>query len=87
MLSCAKLSTMLINVLENAEIHSQEHFRTLRRDAEKVHNEGFYFVDIIVHRALLLVLIEEKQVRVVWAGNHQEYERILKTTKTASRNG
>lgn len=71
----------LIEILEKAEIGSPEEFKILRTDAEKVHNKGFYFLDIISYRALVLLLADKKRVTILWAGNHQEYERIFKNNK------
>ena len=78
-----KAIDLLINDLENAELNTQDDFRMLRRDAEKVHNKGFYFLDITVHRVLILLLLEAKQVKIIWTGNHKEYERIFKNNKNS----
>ncbi|WP_229208834.1 type II toxin-antitoxin system HigB family toxin [Dyadobacter luticola] len=83
----AKAIDRLIQDLENAEVDSISEIGLIRRDAEKVHNAGYYFMDIHIHRTLILIVIEERQATIVWAGNHQDYERTLKTTKRASKNG
>jgi hypothetical protein len=80
----AKLSRaidQLIKDLENAEINSAIEIKLVRKDAEKVHSSGNYFVDIHIHRALILIVIEDREATIVWAGNHQDYERTFKNNK------
>jgi|GEM_PF-240216 len=53
-----------------------------RKDADCVHNEGFYFFNIHIHRTLILIeLDDEGEATIVWAGSHQEYERTFKNNK------
>ncbi|NIJ51714.1 type II toxin-antitoxin system HigB family toxin [Dyadobacter arcticus] len=80
----AKLSKaihQLIQDLENAEISSMNEISLIRRDAEKVHSSGYYFVNIHIHRTLILVTIEDQEATIAWVGNHQDYERIFKNNK------
>jgi hypothetical protein len=67
--------------LENTNSASFEHLKKLRNDIEKVHNQGFYFVDIHIHRAMLFIKIKENEATIVWAGSHQEYVRLFKNNK------
>nr|WP_294779769.1 type II toxin-antitoxin system HigB family toxin [uncultured Flavobacterium sp.] len=54
----------------------------LRSDADCVHNDGFYFFNINVHRTLILIEMDEHgEATIVWAGTHQEYEMIFKNNK------
>jgi hypothetical protein len=54
----------------------------VRNDADCVHNDGFYFFDIHIHRTLILIeLNEDGEATIVWAGSHQEYEEIFKNNK------
>ncbi|MCE6990781.1 type II toxin-antitoxin system HigB family toxin [Dyadobacter sp. CY323] len=73
----------LIADLENADISSSADIKLIRKDAEKVHNAGFYFLDILVHRTLILVTVENGQIEIVWAGSHQEYEKTFKNNKNS----
>lgn len=55
----------------------------IRQDADCVHSDGFYFFDLNIHRTLILVeLDEDGEATIVWAGNHQEYERTFKNNKS-----
>lgn len=57
--------------------------KQIRNDADCVHSEGFYFFDIHIHRTLILIELDEGgEATIIWAGTHQEYERIFKNNKT-----
>ena len=72
----------LIKDLE--EFHPADgNIRDIRNDADCVHNDGFYFFDIHIHRTLVLIeLDDEGQATIIWAGSHQEYESIFKNNRT-----
>ncbi|THF51923.1 type II toxin-antitoxin system HigB family toxin [Flavobacterium supellecticarium] len=54
----------------------------IRKDADCVHSEGFYFFNIHIHRTLILIeMDDEGEATLVWAGSHQEYERTFKNNK------
>ncbi|AWO00730.1 addiction module toxin RelE [Chitinophaga alhagiae] len=54
----------------------------VRKDADCVHNDGFYFFNISVHRSLVLVDFDDDgEATIVWAGSHDDYERIFKNNK------
>ncbi|ABQ07119.1 type II toxin-antitoxin system HigB family toxin [Flavobacterium johnsoniae] len=54
----------------------------IRNDADCVHNDGFYFFNINIHRTLILIeLDEDGEATIVWAGTHQEYESTFKNNK------
>lgn len=56
---------------------------TVRDDADKVHNDGFYFFDIHIHRTFILIdLDEDGEAVIIWAGSHDEYERTFKNNKS-----
>jgi hypothetical protein len=62
--------------------------KDVREDADSVHQDGFYFFDIHTHRTLILIeLDDEGEATVIWAGNHQEYERTYKITNPRLKNG
>jgi len=55
----------------------------LRKDADKVHADGFFFFDIQSHRTLILIEFDEDgEATIIWAGTHQEYETIFKNNKS-----
>ena len=57
--------------------------KEIRSDADCVHNDGFYFFDITIHRTLILIEFDDGgEATIVWAGTHQEYESVFKNTKT-----
>ncbi|MCF0053826.1 type II toxin-antitoxin system HigB family toxin [Dyadobacter sp. LJ53] len=71
----------LIDDLERLQMDSLNELKGIRGDFEKVNNDGFFFVNIHIHRVLLLIKIIENEARVVWAGNHDEYVRTFKNNK------
>jgi hypothetical protein len=79
---CRAIDQLILDC-ESANLNRIEDFKLLRSDAEKVHSGGFFFVNLHIHRTLLLLMIESKEVIVVWAGNHNEYERTFKNNKTS----
>lgn len=59
-----------------------DNIKNIRSDADKVHNDGFYFFDISIHRTLILIEFDEEgEATIVWAGSHQEYETTFKNNK------
>lgn len=76
----------LINEIEQSHWENEEELKAARPDADCVHNDGFYFFNIRVHRTLILIeLDDEGEATVVWAGNHQEYESTFKNNKNTIR--
>jgi len=61
----------------------KDNLNEIRNDADCVHNEGFYFFNINIHRTLILIEFDDDgEATIVWAGTHQEYESIFKNNKT-----
>ena len=59
-----------------------ERITDVRKDADCVHSDGFYFFNIQMHRTMILMeLDEEGEATIVWAGKHQEYETTFKNNK------
>lgn len=56
-----------------------------RPDADCVHNDGFYFFNISVHRTMVLIEFSENEASVVWAGDHKAYESTFKNNKRTIR--
>ncbi|WP_300599970.1 type II toxin-antitoxin system HigB family toxin [Niabella sp.] len=54
----------------------------VRKDADCVHSDGFYFFDIHIHRTLILVEYDDEgEATIIWAGSHDDYERTFKNNK------
>jgi hypothetical protein len=67
-----------------------DEFLEIREDADCIHNEGFYFFDINIHRTMILieyVEIEEDNedekdtANILWVGSHDDYERTFQNNK------
>lgn len=72
----------LVSDLEGFEPDKQS-LNDIRKDADCVHNEGFYFFDINIHRTLIMIEYGEAgDATIVWVGTHQEYETTFKNNKT-----
>lgn len=56
--------------------------KAVRKDADCVHHDGFYFFDIHIHRTLIMIEFDEDgEATIIWAGTHQEYEKTFKNNK------
>ncbi len=71
----------LISDIEGANWKKKTDIKLLRPDADCIHNDGFYFFDINIHRTMILIVFEEEEATVVWAGTHNEYDKIFKGNK------
>jgi len=72
----------LIKDIEGSNWKNQTELKAIRKDADCVHSDGFYFFNISIHRTLILIEFEEDGASVVWVGNHQEYEKTFKNNKS-----
>jgi len=73
---------VLINELENGEYANQEQLKQVRPDADLVHNDGFYFFNISVHRVMILIEFEDTgEATIIWCGSHDDYQRTFKDNK------
>lgn len=73
----------LISTIEDNSWETKEDILFDRPDADQVHSDGFYFFDISIHRAMLLLeLSDDGEATVVWAGTHDDYERIFRNSKS-----
>jgi len=71
----------LITDLENLDLRTTG-INEIRKDADCVHSDGFYFFNINIHRTLILIEFDDDgEATIVWAGTHQEYEAIFKNNK------
>jgi hypothetical protein len=80
-LLCAEIDQLLAD-LEGFDSTGSK-LTDIRKDADCVHSDGFYFFNINIHRCLVLVDIDEDgEATVIWAGSHDEYERTFKNNKS-----
>ena len=78
---CAAIDE-LIATIEEKDWKSKTAIIKDRPDADQVHNDGFYFFDIHIHRTLILIEFDtEGEATVVWCGTHEEYNSIFKNNK------
>lgn len=75
----------LIEDIEENQWESQKDLLNIRADADCVHNDGFYFFNIHIHRTMILIEFGEGEATIVWAGTHQEYNTIFKNNKHTIR--
>ena len=71
----------LLRLLKKNDWKNQGELNKSRPDADCVHSDGFYFFNISVHRAMILIEFNECEASVVWLGNHKEYEKTFKNNK------
>jgi mRNA interferase HigB len=77
---------LLIIDLETNEFKNPTDFLNVRPDADCVHSDGFYFLNIHVHRTLILIEFEANgDITIVWCGTHDEYEDTFKNNKNTIR--
>lgn len=71
----------LIEELQKGQWENGEALSAARPDADLVHNDGFYFFNLRLHRTLVLIEFLEQEATVVWIGSHKEYETLFKNNK------
>ncbi len=71
----------LILDIESAEWTNKTDIKSSRPDADCVHSDGFFFFDINIHRTMVLIVFDDDEATVVWAGSHQEYDNTFKGNK------
>jgi mRNA-degrading endonuclease HigB of HigAB toxin-antitoxin module len=72
----------LISDIEGAQWTKKTDIKETRPDADCVHSDGFYFFDLNVHRTMILIVFEDNEATVIWAGSHDEYDKTFKGNKT-----
>jgi mRNA-degrading endonuclease HigB of HigAB toxin-antitoxin module len=76
----------LVDELERGTFETPNQLLEARPDADQVYGGNFYFFDIHVHRAMVLVEFGwDGEASIVWAGSHDEYEITFKNNKNAIR--
>lgn len=76
----------LISDIEGNNWRNSFEMSRIRPDADCVHNDGFYFFNISVHRTMILIEFDDNEASVVWVGSHQDYDRIFKNNRNSIRN-
>jgi mRNA interferase HigB len=72
----------LIDDIQNNEWTNEKELKTSRPDADCVHNDGFYFFDINIHRTLILIEFDDDgEATIIWTGTHQKYDSVFKGNK------
>ncbi|WP_200817111.1 type II toxin-antitoxin system HigB family toxin [Chitinophaga eiseniae] len=55
----------------------------IRKDADCVHSDGFYFFNINDHRSFVMIDFDgEGNATIIWVSSHDEYERTFKNNKS-----
>ena len=77
-----KAINKLILDIEQNNWNSQIELKQTRPDADCIHSEGFYFLNLNIHRTMILIEFDEnKRVRIIWAGSHQDYDKAFKNNR------
>jgi len=77
-----KAIDILIQEIELGNWANGEELKKDRPDADCVHNDGFYFFDLNIHRTLILIEFDEDgEATIVWAGTHKEFDSVFKGNK------
>lgn len=71
----------LVHEIENANWTKKTDVKSSRPDADCVHSDRFYFFDINIHRVMVLIVFEDNEATIIWAGSHDEYEKTFKGNK------
>lgn len=71
----------LISDIECAQWTKKTEVKEARPDADCVHSDGFWFFDINIHRTMILIIFDDNEANVVWAGSHDEYGITFKGNK------
>ena len=72
----------LISDIEKNNWKNEIEVKASRSDADCVHNDGFYFFDIEIHRTMILLEFGvNREATIIWTGIHDDYERIFKNNK------
>lgn len=68
----------LIADLEQKSFATRDELLRVRKDADRVHGNEFYFFDLHVHRTLVFIQFREDHATIMWVGTHEEYVRTFK---------
>ena len=79
------LSEAIDGLIKDIEVNhwrNQTELNHARPDADCVHNDGFYFFNLNIHRTMVFVEFNDDEATIVWVGNHQEYDATFKNNKS-----
>ncbi|PZX11275.1 mRNA interferase HigB [Breznakibacter xylanolyticus] len=72
----------LINDIEQSHWKNPAELTANRPDADCVYGGEFYFFNIHIHRAMILIeFTDNGEATIVWAGNHDDYEKTFKNNR------
>lgn len=75
------IDTLVDDILKS-NWNSQIELKETRPDADCIHSDGFYFLNLNIHRTLVLIEFDvNKRVRIIWIGTHDEYVNIFKNNR------
>lgn len=78
---CSEID-LLITDLETNDFKKPEDLLRVRKDADCVHSDGFYFFNLNIHRSLILIEFGlDGMGTVCWVGSHDEYELTFKNNR------
>ena len=77
----SKAIDKLITDIENAQWKNKLEVIKTRPDADRVHSNNVFFFNINIHRTMILIIFDEQEAEVLWAGSHSEYDKIFKGNK------
>nr|WP_295869629.1 type II toxin-antitoxin system HigB family toxin [uncultured Chitinophaga sp.] len=78
---CKEIDKLLRDLQQFGPANSR--LTDVRKDADCVHNDGFYFFNINVHRSFVMIDFDgEGNATIIWVGSHDEYERTFKNNKS-----
>jgi len=75
----------LILDIEKANWKNSVDIKLTRPDADKIHSDGFYFFNLNIHRTMILIVFDEEEAIIIWAGSHKEYDNLFKGNKRTIR--
>lgn len=80
-LSLIKAIDKLIEDIESSNWKDKFELIESRPDADKVHSDDIFILDINIHRTLALIVFNEEYAEILWVGNHDEYDSTFKGNK------
>ena len=74
------INKLIIDIEEN-EIKNFDDLYVIRPDADRVHSDGYFILDLVDHRTMILVEIINDESTIIWCGNHDSYITTFKNNK------
>lgn len=70
-----------ITAIETAVWKNGQDVKDSFKDADHI-GENIYIFNIKSSRSLLLIYFDDNEIEIVWAGSHNDYERLFKNNKS-----